>query len=92
MTNKTTKLIILGKNIKKARKNKKLSQNKLAEILDISREHLAKIETAKRSISLGLLFDLSEALEISEKELFTFNNMEYESVVGQSLPDNNSFQ
>lgn len=92
MTNKTTKLIILGKNIKKARKNKKLSQNKLAEILDISREHLAKIETAKRSISLGLLFDLSEALEISEKELFTFNNMEYESVVGQSLPDNNNFQ
>ncbi len=91
MTNKTTKLIILGKNIKKARKNKKLSQNKLAEILDISREHLAKIETAKRSISLGLLFDLSEALEISEKELFTFNNMEYESVVGQSLPDNNNF-
>ena len=92
MTNKTTKLIILGKNIKKARKNKKLSQNKLAEILDISREHLAKIETAKRSISLGLLFDLSEALEISEKELFTFNNMEYESVVGQSLPDNNNFK
>lgn len=72
MTNKTTKLIELGKNIKKARKDKKLSQNALAEILDISREHLAKIETAKRTISLGLLFSLCDALEITEKELFKF--------------------
>jgi len=47
MTNEATKLLALGRNIQKARKNKKYSQNKLAEILDISREHLAKIETAK---------------------------------------------
>jgi len=72
MTNQTTKLINLGKNIKKARKNKKLSQNDLAEMLDISREHLAKIETAKRKISLGLLFKMSDALDVSEKELFDF--------------------
>ena len=72
MTNKTTKLIKLGKNIKLARKSKKLSQNELAEILDISREHLAKIETAKRTISLGLLFRLCEVLNISEESLFKF--------------------
>lgn len=72
MTNKTTKLILLGKNIKKARKIKGLSQNAFAEILDISREHLAKIETAKRTASLGLLFDICEKLEISEQELFNF--------------------
>ena len=74
MTNKTTKLIILGKNIKKARKEKGLSQNELAELLDISREHLANIETAKRTISLGLLFHLCEKLEKSEQELFNFKN------------------
>lgn len=72
MTNKATKLIALGKNIQKARKNANLSQNELAEKLDISREHLAKIETAKRCISLGLLFELAEALEINEKDLFDF--------------------
>ena len=73
MTNKTTKLILLGENIKHARKAKKLSQNALADLLDISREHLAKIETAKRAISLGLLFDLCEKLEISEKDIFDFD-------------------
>lgn len=72
MTNKTTKLLLLAKNIKAARKVKGLSQNTLAEILNISREHLAKIETAKRTISLGLLFDMCEALEKTEQELFNF--------------------
>ena len=75
MTNKVTKLILLGKNIKNARKTKGFSQNKLAELLDISREHLAKIETAKRTISLGLLFKISETLEISEKDLLNFKNI-----------------
>jgi len=74
MTNKTTKLLLLGNNIKKARKQRGLSQNALAEILDISREHLAKIETAKRTISLGLLFDICDKLKVSEKDLFTFYN------------------
>ena len=72
MTNKTTKLLLLGKNIKDARKAKSLSQNALAELLDISREHLAKIETAKRTISLGLLFKICDILEITEQDLFNF--------------------
>ena len=72
MTNEATKLIALGKNIQIARKEKKLSQNKLAELLNISREHLAKIETAKRCISLKLLFKVAEMLNIKEKDLFDF--------------------
>ena len=72
MTSKATKLLILGKNIKNARKIKGLSQNALAELLDISREHLAKIETAKRTISLGLLFQICDILETKEKDLFNF--------------------
>ena len=73
MTNETTKLIKLGQNIKKARKAKKLSQNELAEKMNISREHLAKLETAKRRISLKLLFDISDFLNVSEKQLFDFS-------------------
>ena len=73
MTNEATKLIALGKNIQNARKKKKLSQNALAELLNISREHLAKIETAKRFPSLNLIFQIAGVLEISEKELFDFN-------------------
>ena len=67
------KLIKFGRNIAKYRKAKNLSQNALAEIMDISREHIAKIETAKRGISIELLFKLADALDIEEKQLFDFD-------------------
>jgi len=73
MTNEATKLKVLGLNIQKARKAKGFSQNILAEKLDISREHLAKLETGKRRISLKLLFLLAEVLEIEEAELFNWH-------------------
>lgn len=49
-----------------------MSQNCLAEKLDISREHLAKIETAKRTVSLDLLIEIAEALEVKVKDLIDF--------------------
>ena len=72
MMNELEKLQKFGRNIAKYRKLRKLTQNQFAELLDISREHLAKIETAKRGISINLLFKMSEVLSISEKELFNF--------------------
>lgn len=72
MTNEATNLELLAQNIKKFRKQKDLSQNQLAELLGISREHLAKIETTKRCISLKLLFKLSDVLDVTLQELFTF--------------------
>ena len=72
MTSETTKLQKLGKNIKANREQKNLSQNALANMLGISREHLAKIETAKRGISIKLIFKLSEILEVKEAEFFKF--------------------
>ncbi len=41
-------------------------------MLNISREHLAKIETAKRCVSLGLLIDIAEKLEVKVNELIDF--------------------
>ena len=67
------KYIKFGKNVAKYRKAKKLTQNQFADKLDISREHLAKIETAKRGVSIGLLYKMSEILEISEKDFFDFD-------------------
>lgn len=68
-----SRLDALGQKIKKFRKNKKLSQNQLAEILDFSREHLACIETGKEFISLRKLFLLADSLEVSMKELINFD-------------------
>ena len=58
MLTENEKLQAIGKSIAKYRKERKLTQNQLAEMLDISREHLAKIETAKRGISIGLIFEI----------------------------------
>lgn len=72
MNNKATKIYNLGRKIFSRRKELKLSQNSLAEKLDISREHLAKIETAKRTVSLDLLIEIAEALDIKVKDLIDF--------------------
>ena len=72
MNNKTTKILQLGRNIYSFRKQKGFSQNQLAEIIGISREHLAKIETAKRHVSLGLLIDISEALDTPVRDFFDY--------------------
>ena len=72
MRNEQEKQKLFGKNIAKYRKAKKLTQNQLSEKLDISREHLAKIETAKRWISMSLIYKICEILEVDEKDLFDF--------------------
>lgn len=72
MDNKTTKILQLGRKIFKIRKEHGYSQNQFAELLDISREHLAKIETAKRCISLGLLIDIADRLDVQVRDLIDF--------------------
>ena len=72
MNNKTTKIYNLGRNIFTRRKELGMSQNSLAEKLDISREHLAKIETAKRTVSLDLLIEIADALNTNVKDLIDF--------------------
>ncbi len=73
MINTEEKQKIFGKNISKYRKSKGYTQNQLAEKLDISREHLAKIETAKRGLSINLLYKISEILSVPEKDFFNFD-------------------
>ena len=72
MNNKTTKIYNLGREIYKHRKQLGVSQNVLAEMVNISREHLAKIETAKRTVSLSLLIDIADSMNIRVSDLITF--------------------
>lgn len=72
MDNKTTKIYSLGRKIFKIRRECGYSQNKLAEIVDISREHLAKIETAKRTVSFDLLINIADALNVKVRDLIDF--------------------
>ena len=62
----------LGLNIAYYRKMRSLSQEQLAERVDISRTHMSRIETAEGAVSLDVLFDLCDALAVTPKQLFDF--------------------
>lgn len=61
----------IGKNIKKIRKEKGISQVKLSELCDCSLSYISKIEAPKcsKSFSLDILFRIAEVLEVDVKEL-----------------------
>ena len=68
-------MIALGENIKKIRKEKKLTQEKLSLEAMVSRSHIAMIETGKRDVTVSTLFKLSRAMNISLKEIFSFDDI-----------------
>ena len=61
---------LLSQNIKRYRKRKGWSQEKLAEKISISTNYLSEIETAKGWVSPLSLVNLANALEIEVFELF----------------------
>ena len=62
----------LGLNIAYFRKLNGYSQIKLAELLNISRTHMSRIETAECAPSLDVIFDVCTILNILPKDLFDF--------------------
>lgn len=65
---------LLGLNIAYYRKLNGYTQEGLAERLDIDRTTVSKIELATCGISLDLLFDISDLLNISVEKLFSFRD------------------
>lgn len=55
----------LGPNVRELRKRKGWSQIKLAEALGVSEMTVSRVERGKRAPSVGLLVQLSRALEAS---------------------------
>ena len=64
---------LLGKRIKSLRKLKGYTQERLAEIMDISSNYLAGIERGEANPTLSLLERLSVGLEIPLPELFQYH-------------------
>ena len=62
----------LGLNIAYYRKVNNSSQEKLAEMINISRTHMSRIETADCAVSLDVIFDICDTLGISADKLFEF--------------------
>lgn len=64
----------LGLNIAYYRKAKGLSQIQLAEKINISRTHMSRIETADCAVSLDVIFNICDILEIKPNKLFDFRD------------------
>lgn len=61
-----------GANLKKVRKEQKISQDKLAEQIGIHRTYLSLVEKGERNPSLRTLYRLIKALKINSSELLPF--------------------
>ncbi len=61
---------ILGNNIKRYRKKAEMTQDELAEKLDISTKHLSNIEIGQKFVSAELLEKIYRELKVSPAALF----------------------
>ncbi|MDR3365327.1 MAG: helix-turn-helix domain-containing protein [Clostridiales Family XIII bacterium] len=64
----------LGLNIAYYRKGKGLSQIKLAELADISRTHMSRIENSDCAVSLDAIFNIASVLGVPVNKLFEFRD------------------
>lgn len=60
----------IGKKIRALRIENGLSQEKLAEYTNLSREHISCIECGKHLTSLETLYNIAQYFEIDIKEFF----------------------
>jgi len=56
---------VIGKRIRKSREEKGLTQERVAELLDVSNAYISKIERGKTPINLDRLSDICQVLEAS---------------------------
>ena len=61
---------VFGTNLKKYRTEKKLSQEKFAELCGLHRTYISDVECFRRSISLENIQKIADALEIETYKLF----------------------
>ena len=67
----------LGLRIKELRKQNGFSQERLAEMIDISQNSLSKIEIGENFFSADTLEKLLPALNISVQQLFDFEHLKH---------------
>lgn len=64
-----------GKNVKKYRKALGISQEELADLSGLHRTYISNVERGLRSISLGNIQKIANALKIEIYKLFIFNEI-----------------
>lgn len=63
-----------GLNVVYYRKRMRVTQEGLAELLDIQRSHISAIELGNVGVSFDLIFKMCEVFQIKPKDLFDFRD------------------
>ncbi len=62
-------LKILGNNIRKIRKKRKISQQRFSKTIGIDRSYFVKIENGKKNPTVGMLKKIAKGLDTSVNKL-----------------------
>ncbi len=75
---------VFGEKVKRIRKKKNLTQEQLAELIDISPRNLSKIEVGECFVKAETLEKILKALDISTEDLFAADHIkESEELINQ---------
>lgn len=76
---------LLGARIKELRKRQGLTQEQLAEKVDLATRYISLIEVGRSSPSLDTIESIAKAFEVELKELFDFQHLDPEKVSPQDF-------
>lgn len=86
----------IGQRIKIARIKKDITQEKVAEIIDITPSHMSNIETGKTKVSLPTLIAIANALSVSIDSLLCDNVLaskaDFEREAAEIFKDCNEYE
>lgn len=74
---------LIGKKIKQIRKSKNLTQEKLAELINIEIPSMSYIETGKFAPSVETLQKLSEVLGVKPWEFYYFDTITHDEMLNE---------
>ena len=63
-------LLLFGQNVQKYRKERELSQEKLAELAGVHRTYIGMIERAEKNITLCNIERIAKALNVEIRDMF----------------------
>ena len=82
---------LIGKRVRETRKQQKISQERLAELTEVSAGYISHIETARKKASLSMLIRIATALGITVDELLNgnqiYNPNDYQTDIDQIMDD-----
>jgi transcriptional regulator with XRE-family HTH domain len=60
---------LVGRNVKRARERKELTQEQLAEVSGFSQQYISSLEQGRRNPTIITIYEIAQALGVSHEEL-----------------------